>query len=105
MTQKKFCDQCENVLRISEDAQKRVSLYCEDCQVHIPFSGGLIAEKKYKTTKNYDEMLFTALYDDTLPRVRTKCSNCPNDIIIYFRDKSTMKNIYFCRSCRNYWQN
>ena len=99
MNKLKFCGVCEKFLEPRIGKTGKTSYHCDFCKTDIPIVGNVIKYYKPKKLTSQQSMAETALYDNTLPRIRKKCKKCDNDVLIYYKDESTMRNVYICRTC------
>ena len=103
MSEIKFCEQCHNLMTLKVGKDKNIVYYCELCDLVEKAETNILKSRKKQTIEKHAEMAETALYDDTLPRIKKKCKSCDNDILIYFKDTETLRNVYVCRACSRYW--
>lgn len=105
MSKLEFCAECESILVLKKNKEDKVVNFCEVCKKSYEIKKKILRRKTKKTISQHKEMVEAAMYDDTMPRIEKNCKICSNDILVYFKDKETMKNVYVCRSCNNYWTN
>jgi DNA-directed RNA polymerase subunit M/transcription elongation factor TFIIS len=105
MSNVKFCEKCEKILMLKIGKNKDIVNFCELCKGSYKIEGHILKHKKKTSINRYKDIAEAALYDDTMPRIRKKCKHCSNDILVYFKDIDTMRNVYVCRLCKKSWIN
>jgi len=97
----KFCDRCSGFLTIVTE-KNEIYNKCYICNIKSKLDNKILAQSTSKENRRNEILSIAALYDDTYPVKKQKCNSCKNDIIHYFVDKKTYKNIYVCRKCKSY---
>ncbi|EOB12951.1 DNA-directed RNA polymerase II subunit RPB9 [Nosema bombycis CQ1] len=105
-----FCSECNNILYPKEDnTEAQLTLICKTCDHIQEASTNRIASFHYKTRptgfKTYAKELAK---DPTLPKTNQICSNCGNNVVVYFQNRDNEEEIafdlvYICVSCYHYW--
>lgn len=97
-----FCEKCGKLLELVLHENKVVNR-CAICREHFKIKGNIFKMYKKKNMTQYKDKVESALYDDILPVVKSKCKSCPNKYLKYFKDEKTLMNIYVCVKCQKYW--
>jgi DNA-directed RNA polymerase subunit M/transcription elongation factor TFIIS len=116
----RFCENCNNMLYVTIDKDKRLVHYCKSCgarvvETDVTKSFCIVDDVKINDYTKYSQFINPWLkYDPCLPRVHNiKCPNhdCgkpsdkDNEVIYIKYDASEMKFIYSCCHCDHFWTN
>ena len=62
-------------------------------------------EEDFTRPRNMEALVAYACDDITVPREYKKCPKCKKEeIVAVLRMKESMKGIFICCKCRNYWE-
>ena len=111
-----FCDQCENLLFIFSDENKKLIYKCKNCN-YIKKDADVSQCVYRNDLSNTDKMGDMNIkmnnfikYDNTLPSIKQSNIKCPkscedNEIIYILNNSNDMKYTYICKSCNSQWSN
>jgi len=99
-----FCAECNNLLFIEEDLDKKSIYYCcITCNYKKNIEDSCVYKKIYKKTTNLYQNNKYLNDDPTLPKNIIKCPNCDqlNANVYYQRHDLTI--VYVCKNCKLPW--
>lgn len=102
---KRFCNKCEEILGYKVIDEILVK-YCSNCnEIEKNINPKTIVTKNFSKNKVNIDKVRSVVYDDYLyPEIKKKIPEhkC-GDTISYYLDMDSMKRVYVCKKCRNYW--
>ncbi|KAF5141193.1 dna-directed rna polymerase subunit m [Vairimorpha ceranae] len=105
-----FCKECNNMLYPKDDnTESFMMLVCKSCDNMQESTTNRICATYFKS-RNYGYKTYAKALakDPTLPKIKMKCSECNNDVVVYFQNKDIEEEVafdlaYICTKCYNYW--
>lgn len=100
-----FCDYCSTMLVLDTEDTKELMNICTNCGHKQPIKNTTkIYEEKFDETTLSENLLKYACDNIVVPRKMEYCPTCKKEeIVSIIRKKVTLKEIYICCKCKNYW--
>lgn len=113
----KFCDQCQNMLYVDINPEKKLRFYCKSCGFESIDTSNksvcIVDDNKISDYTRYSQYINKYLkYDPCMPRVNnivcpnpdcTKPADKENEVIYIKYDGVNMKYLYHCEYCEHFW--
>lgn len=108
-----FCPDCGELLTVAtepkdpEEAKDQLFYSCIRCDTRHKAKKRdyKLFEEDFTKPRNFESLLKYACDNITVPRQYKKCPKCKKEeIVAVLRMPHSMKGIYICCKCKNYWE-